>query len=195
MAFVDHKDREIHCKLVYYGPGLGGKTTNLQYVYTKTRPEVKGRMISHATETERMLFFSFTPLSLGDIRGYRPRFHMYTVPGPVFYDASRKLVLKDADGVVFVADSQAERFEANVESLESLESNLALHGLAPAEVPLVLQYNKRDLPGALPVAELDKGLNAREVPALEAVATTGVGVFDTLKAIARLVLEVERAKG
>ncbi len=189
MSFIDHKLREINCKLVYYGPGLGGKTSNLQYVFNKTRPEAKTKLISLATETERTLFFSFIPLSLVEIRGYRVRFHLYTVPGPVFYDTSRQLILKGVDGVVFVADSQEERLEADVESLENLESNLAIHGYDLAKVPLVLQYNKRDLPSAVAVAELDRELNTFKRPAFEAVATTGVGVFETLKAIAKPVVQ------
>lgn len=193
MSFIDHKLREINCKLVYYGPGLAGKTSNLQFVYNKTRPEAKSKMISLATETERTLFFSFIPLSLAEIRGYRVRFHLYTVPGPVFYDTSRQLILKGVDGVVFVADSQEERFEADVESLENLESNLAVHGYELAKVPLVLQYNKRDLPGAVAVAELDRELNTLGRPAFEAVASAGVGVFETLKGIARQVVQGLRA--
>jgi mutual gliding-motility protein MglA len=188
MSFINYSSREINCKIVYYGPGLCGKTTNLQYVYAKTNPEAKGKMISLATETERTLFFDFLPLSLGEIRGFKTRFHLYTVPGQVFYDASRKLILKGVDGVVFVADSQLERMEANLESVENLRTNLAEQGYDLDRLPYVVQYNKRDLPSAVSVEELQRAINSRNVPAYAAVAPTGVGVFDTLKAIAKQVL-------
>jgi signal recognition particle receptor subunit beta len=188
MSFINYSSREINCKIVYYGPGLCGKTTNLQYIYTKTNPEAKGKMISLATETERTLFFDFLPLSLGEIRGFKTRFHLYTVPGQVFYDASRKLILKGVDGVVFVADSQIERMEANIESLDNLRVNLQDQGYNLDKIPYVVQYNKRDLPNSAPMDELKKLLNPTTVPEYEAVATTGVGVFDTLKAVAKLVL-------
>ena len=194
MSFINYSSREINCKIVYYGPGLCGKTTNLQYVYAKTNPDAKGKMISLATETERTLFFDFLPLSLGEIRGFKTRFHLYTVPGQVFYDASRKLILKGVDGVVFVADSQIERMEANLESVENLRVNLAEHGYDLDRIPYVVQYNKRDLPNAATVDELRRLLNGRGVPDYEAVAPTGVGVFDTLKAVAKLVLQ-ELKKG
>ncbi len=188
MSFINYAQREINCKLVYYGPGLCGKTTNLQYIYNKTNPDAKGKMISLATETERTLFFDFLPLSLGEIRGFKTRFHLYTVPGQVFYDASRKLILKGVDGVVFVADSQVARTEANIESYENLASNLQEQGYDLNKIPFVVQYNKRDMPEVLSVEELRKICNPRTVPDFEAVATTGVGVFDTLKALAKLVL-------
>jgi signal recognition particle receptor subunit beta len=188
MSFINYSSREINCKIVYYGPGLCGKTTNLQYVYAKTNPEAKGKMISLATETERTLFFDFLPLSLGEIRGFKTRFHLYTVPGQVFYDASRKLILKGVDGVVFVADSQLERMEANLESVENLRVNLAEQGYDLDRVPYVVQYNKRDLANAVSLEELQRALNPRGVPSYAAVASTGVGVFDTLKSIAKLVL-------
>ncbi len=188
MSFINYSSREINCKIVYYGPGLCGKTTNLQYIYAKTSPEAKGKMISLATETERTLFFDFLPLSLGEIRGFRTRFHLYTVPGQVFYDASRKLILKGVDGVVFVADSQLDRMEANIESLDNLRSNLIEQGYNLDKLPYVVQYNKRDLPSVVPVDELREVLNPTKVTEYEAVATTGVGVFDTLKAVAKLVL-------
>lgn len=188
MSFINYSSREINCKIVYYGPGLCGKTTNLQYIYNKTNPEAKGKMISLATETERTLFFDFLPLSLGEIRGFRTRFHLYTVPGQVFYDASRKLILKGVDGVVFCADSQIERIEANIESLENLRENLIEQGYDLDKVPYVVQFNKRDLPNAAPLAELQEMLNPTNVISFEAVATSGQGVFDTLKAIAKLVL-------
>jgi signal recognition particle receptor subunit beta len=188
MSFINYSSREINCKIVYYGPGLCGKTTNLQYVYAKTNPDAKGKMISLATETERTLFFDFLPLSLGEIRGFKTRFHLYTVPGQVFYDASRKLILKGVDGVVFVADSQIERMEANLESVENLRVNLAEQGYDLDKIPYVVQYNKRDLPNVATVDELRRLINPRSVPEYQAVAPTGVGVFDTLKAVAKLVL-------
>ncbi len=194
MSFINYSSREINCKIVYYGPGLCGKTTNLQYIYNKTNPEAKGKMISLATETERTLFFDFLPLSLGEIRGFKTRFHLYTVPGQVFYDASRKLILKGVDGVVFVADSQIERMEANLESLENLRTNLAEQGYDLDKIPFVIQYNKRDLPNAATMDELKRLLNPRAVPDFETSATIGTGVFDTLKAIAKLVL-TELKKG
>ena len=194
MSFINYSSREINCKIVYYGPGLCGKTTNLQYVYAKTNPDAKGKMISLATETERTLFFDFLPLSLGEIRGFKTRFHLYTVPGQVFYDASRKLILKGVDGVVFVADSQIERMEANLESNENLRVNLAEQGYDLDKLPYVIQYNKRDLPNVATVDELKRLINPRGVPEFQAVAPTGVGVFDTLKAVAKLVLR-ELQKG
>ncbi len=195
MAFINYSAREINCKLVYYGPGLCGKTTNLRYIYEKTAADAKGKMISLATETERTLFFDFLPLALGEIRGFKTRFHLYTVPGQVFYDASRKLILKGVDGVVFVADSQEERFEANVESLENLKANLREQGYDYDRIPAVLQYNKRDLPNAVSVESLREVLNPTgKVPDFEAAAQSGKGVFETLKALARLVLQ-ELKKG
>jgi signal recognition particle receptor subunit beta len=194
MSFINYSSREINCKIVYYGPGLCGKTTNLQFIYNKTNPEAKGKMISLATETERTLFFDFLPLSLGEIRGFKTRFHLYTVPGQVFYDASRKLILKGVDGVVFVADSQLERSEANMESLENLRTNLADQGYDLDKIPFVVQYNKRDLPNATSLQELRQLLNPRGVPDFEGAAVQGVGVFETLKAIAKLVL-IELKKG
>jgi signal recognition particle receptor subunit beta len=194
MSFINYASREINCKIVYYGPGLCGKTTNLQYVYQKTAPDAKGKMISLATETERTLFFDFLPLSLGEIRGFKTRFHLYTVPGQVFYDASRKLILKGVDGVVFVADSQEERIDANIESLENLRINLKEQGYDLDKLPYIIQYNKRDLPGAMTIEELRLELNTTNVPEFEACATTGEGVFETLKAVAKLIL-VDLKKG
>ena len=188
MSFINYSSREINCKIVYYGPGLCGKTTNLQHIYTKTNPDVKGKMISLATETERTLFFDFLPLALGEIRGFKTRFHLYTVPGQVFYDASRKLILKGVDGVVFVADSQVERMEANVESLDNLRVNLAEQGYELDKIPYVIQYNKRDLPNAAPIEEVRKLLNPSGIPDFEACAQSGEGVFETLKAVAKGVL-------
>lgn len=194
MSFINYSAREINCKIVYYGPGLCGKTTNLQHIYKKVDPAAKGKLISLATETERTLFFDFMPLHLGEIRGFKVRLHLYTVPGQVFYDASRKLILKGADGIVFVADSQLERMESNIESLQNLEQNLGEQGLSLEKLPFVLQYNKRDLPNVVSVEDLQRALNARNVPWYEATATTGVGVFETLKAIAKLVLQELKKK-
>ncbi|HEV2113504.1 MAG TPA: GTPase domain-containing protein [Terriglobales bacterium] len=194
MSFINFAAREINCKIVYYGAGLGGKTTNLQYVFDKTTDKSKGKMISLATETDRTLFFDFLPLDLGTVRGFKTRFHLYTVPGQVFYDASRKLILRGVDGVVFVADSQEERMDANVEALENLKDNLKEHGYDFGKIPYVLQLNKRDLPTALPVDTLKKELQKRGEPVLEAVAYQGTGVFETLKEVARQVL-VELKKG
>ena len=196
MSFINYSSREINCKIVYYGPGLCGKTTNLQYIYSKTNPDLKGKMISLATETERTLFFDFLPLALGQIRGFRTRFHLYTVPGQVFYDASRKLILKGVDGVVFVADSQIERMEANVESLENLRLNLAEQGYDLDKIPCVIQHNKRDLPNAAPLEEMQRILNPSGLIEFEACATKGTGVFETLKAVARSVLrELKQMSG
>jgi mutual gliding-motility protein MglA len=188
MSFINYMAREINCKIVYYGPGLCGKTTNLQYIYEKTNPTAKGKMISLATETERTLFFDFLPIALGEIRGFKTRFHLYTVPGQVFYDASRKLILKGVDGVIFVADSQIERLEANQESVENLRTTLAEQGYVLDKLPYVVQYNKRDLPNVVPVEELRALINPTNVPDYEGSARTGVGVFETLKAVSKLVL-------
>jgi hypothetical protein len=188
MSFINYASREINCKIVYYGPGLCGKTTNLQFIYSKTNPDLKGKMISLATETERTLFFDFLPLALGEIRGFKTRFHLYTVPGQVFYDASRKLILKGVDGVVFVADSQIERMEANLESVDNLKLNLAEQGYELDKTPYIVQYNKRDLPNAAPLDEIRRLLNPTGVPDFEACAPSGKGVFETLKAVARSVL-------
>ena len=188
MPFINFPAREINCKLVYYGPGLGGKTANLQWVYDHTGSNQKGKMVSLATETDRTLFFDFLPLVLGTVRGFRTRFHLYTVPGQVFYEASRRLILKGADGVVFVADSQEERLDANLETLDNLREHLKDHNLDFNTIPYVLQLNKRDLPNILSVEELKKQLTVKGEPTLEAVAVTGQGVFDTLKEVAKLVL-------
>jgi mutual gliding-motility protein MglA len=188
MSFINYMAREINCKIVYYGPGLCGKTTNLHFIYERTNPGAKGKMISLATETERTLFFDFLPLSLGEIRGFKTRFHLYTVPGQVFYDASRKLILKGVDGVIFVADSQVERLEANQESVDNLRTNLTEQGYSLDKIPYVVQYNKRDLPNAVDVQELRELVNPTKVPDFEAVARSGEGVFETLKAVSKLVL-------
>lgn len=189
MSMINYASREINCKLVYYGPGLGGKTTNLEYVYNKVNPETRGKLISLATEQERTLFFDFLPVDLGAIRGFKTRFHLYTVPGQVYYNASRRLILKGVDGLVFVADSQAERMDANIAAMENLYENLADYGYDPLQIPLVLQWNKRDLESAVPVPELSAQLNPSQLPEFEAIAIRGQGVFDTLKAVSKLVLK------
>jgi mutual gliding-motility protein MglA len=189
MSMINYASREINCKIVYYGPGLGGKTTNLEYVYEKVAPTTRGKLISLATETERTLFFDFLPVDLGTIRGFKTRFHLYTVPGQVYYNASRKLILKGVDGVVFVADSQVERLDANVESMHNLYDNLAEYGFDIRKLPFVIQYNKRDLPNICTVRELEGTLNPDTVPHFEAVGSRGIGVFDTLKAVSKLVVK------
>ncbi len=221
MSMINYASKEINCKLVYYGPGLGGKTTNLELVYSKVNPDARGKMVSLATETERTLFFDFLPVDLGTIRGFKTRFHLYTVPGQVYYNASRKLILKGVDGVVFVADSQVERMEANIESMQNLYDNMAEHGYDLTMKPFVIQYNKRDLPNAAPIKDLEAQLNPgwpvedpdrqkplpdpynegrmlveqvdgtwiERAPYLESVAVAGDGVFDTLRAVAKLVLK------
>ena len=195
MSFINFAAREINCKIVYYGAGLGGKTTNLQVIYQKTADQQKGKMISLATETERTLFFDFLPLDLGSVRGFKTRIHLYTVPGQVFYDASRKLILRGVDGIVFVADSQEQRMDANVEALENLMSNLQEHGYDFNKIPYVLQLNKRDLPNILSPEALNKELRKMNEAVVEAVAFQGVGVFETLKEIARQVLTELKAGG
>jgi len=188
VSFINYSSREINVKIVYYGPGLCGKTTNLQFIYRRTNPDQKGKLISLATETERTLFFDFLPLALGEIKGFKIRFHLYTVPGQVFYAASRKLILKGVDGIVFVADSQLERMESNMESIDDLRINLAEQGYELDKLPFTIQYNKRDLPNIVPVEDMDRVLNPRDVQWFEGVAVTGKGVFETLKAVARQVL-------
>jgi mutual gliding-motility protein MglA len=189
VSLINYSSREINCKIVYYGPGLCGKTTNLQHIYSRVPQETRGKMISLATEMDRTLFFDFLPIELGQIRGFRTRFHLYTVPGQVYYNASRKLILKGVDGIVFVADSQIDRFEANIESFMNMLDNLAEHDLSLERVPFVMQYNKRDLPRVVPVDDLERELNPRKAPYFEAVALRGTGVFDTLKVACKLVLK------
>ncbi|HEX7117347.1 MAG TPA: ADP-ribosylation factor-like protein [Longimicrobiales bacterium] len=189
MSMINYASREINCKIVYYGPGLCGKTTNLEYIYGRVNPETRGKLISLATESERTLFFDFLPVDLGSIRGFKTRFHLYTVPGQVYYNASRRLILKGVDGVVFVADSKSDRMDANLASLQNLYENLQEYGFDPVKVPQVIQYNKRDLPDAVPVEELRGQLNPGGIPDFEAVATEGTGVFDTLRAVSKLVIQ------
>ncbi len=188
MSFVNYHSKEINCKIVYYGPGLGGKTTNIQHVYQKTSGDSKGKIISLNNENERTLFFDFLPLDLGEIRGFKTRFHLYTVPGQVFYEASRKLILRGVDGVVFVADSQVERLDANLESLKSLESNLLEQGYDMSQIPIIMQWNKRDLPNVMSAEDLSEKLNKWNLQEFEAIATQGNGVFESLKHISKLVL-------
>jgi signal recognition particle receptor subunit beta len=189
MALVNHTTREINAKIVYYGPGLCGKTTNIHLIYHRIAPGQRGKLISLATETDRTLFFDFLPVELGTIKNYKVRFHLYTVPGQVFYNATRKLVLKGADGVIFVADSQRAMLDANVESMANLRDNFADQGVNLNDFPVVIQYNKRDLPDVMSVEELNTALNTRDVPHYEAVAMTGEGVLKTFTAISKLVLQ------
>lgn len=188
MSLINYSSREINCKVVYYGPGLGGKTTNIQYVYEKLAPETKGKLVTLATEMDRTLFFDFLPLELGEGKGFKTRFHLYTVPGQVYYNASRKLILRGVDGIVFVADSSESRFDANIEALYNLHENLKEYDLSLDEIPFVMQWNKRDMPDAIPVDELNAELNPEGFENFEAVAVNGVGVFDTLKCVAKQVL-------
>ncbi len=189
MSMINYASREINCKLVYYGTGLGGKTTTLEYVYSRVDPDAKGKMISLATETERTLFFDFLPIDLGEVKGFKTRFHLYTVPGQVYYNASRKLILKGVDGVIFVADSQRERMEANIEAMHNLYENLESYGYDLTKIPFAVQYNKRDLSNAMEVEELRSQLNPGNVPDFEGVAIEGKGVFETLGAVSKLVVQ------
>lgn len=190
MSFFNHNAKEIHCKIVYYGPSLGGKTTNLQWVYQNTADDQKSKLVALNTDVERTLFFDFLPLNIGDIRGYKTRFHLYSVPGQVVYDASRKLILKGLDGIIFVADSQSERMEENLEALHNLEKNLEAQSYNIREVPLLIQYNKRDLPNAANVHELRRALNHFNAPEFEATANEGKGVMESLKSISKSIIHV-----
>jgi len=189
MSMINYASREINCKIVYYGTGLGGKTTNLEYIYSRVNPDTKGKMISLATESERTLFFDFLPIDLGEVRGFKTRFHLYTVPGQVYYNASRRLILKGVDGLVFVADSQASRAEANIEAMHNLYENLETYGYQLDKIPFAIQYNKRDMPGILPVAELRAQINPMGVPDFEGTAVEGKGVFETLSCVSKLVIQ------
>ncbi len=188
MSMINYASREINCKIVYYGTGLGGKTTNLEYIYSRVNPDTKGKMISLATETERTLFFDFLPIDLGEVRGFKTRFHLYTVPGQVYYNASRRLILKGVDGLVFVADSQASRAEANIESMHNLYENLETYGYDLESIPFAIQYNKRDMDGILSPEELRSQINPMGVPDFEGVAIEGNGVFETLSCVSKLVI-------
>lgn len=190
MSFINYNAKEIHCKVVYYGPSLGGKTTNIQWVYQKTAEDQKSKLVALNTDIERTLFFDFLPLNIGDIRGFKTRFHLYTVPGQVVYDASRKLILKGLDGVIFVADSQIERMDENLESLRNLERNLEQQGYDIREIPLIMQYNKRDLPNVASLAELRSALNPYNAPEVESCASEGRGVFESLKTASKSIINV-----
>ncbi|MDD3803213.1 MAG: GTPase domain-containing protein [bacterium] len=189
MSVINYSSREITFKIVYYGTGLGGKTTNLKVIYNKVSPDQKGKMISLATEMDRTLFFDFLPMDIGSVKGFKTKFQLYTVPGQIYYNASRKLILKGVDGIVFVADSQVERFEDNIESIDNLLENLQEHNLKIEDIPFVLQYNKRDLPNISSLDDLQKSINPWNVPYFEAVATQGIGVFETLKAVSKMILQ------
>lgn len=188
MSFINYNAKEIHCKIVYYGPSLGGKTTNLQWIYQKSVAQDRSDLVELPTDVERTLFFDFLPMEIGEIRGFKTRFHLYTVPGQVVYDASRRLILKGLDGVVFVADSQAERMEENLQSLRNLELNLEQQGYDLRNLPFAMQYNKRDLPNALPIAELRNALNSYNAPDFEGRAREGVGVFEALRTTSKAVI-------
>ncbi|NBU21334.1 gliding-motility protein MglA [bacterium] len=188
MSFINYTSKEINCKVIYFGAGLGGKTTNVQFIYEHTQRQERGKLVSLSTENERTLFFDFLPLSIGDIRGYNTRFHLYTVPGQTFYEVSRQFILKGVDGIVFVVDSQPERMGANIESFESLEKGLEKQGYDIHKIPLVFQYNKRDLPGAISIPELEATFNPMRRPYFEAIASSGQGVMETLQSISQLVI-------
>ncbi len=190
MSFINHNAKEIHCKIVYYGPSLGGKTTNIQWVYQTLAQDQRSKLVALNTEIERTLFFDFLPLEVGEIRGFQTRFHLYTVPGQVIYDASRKLILKGLDGVVFVVDSQADRLEENIESMKNLEKNLQQQGYNIREVPLIIQYNKRDLPNALPLKDLRRHLNLYNAQEVEASAFEGKGVLESFKLVSKNIIQI-----
>lgn len=194
MSFLNYSTREINFKIVYYGPGLSGKTTNIKFIYDKIKRDNKGKLVSLATETERTLFFDFFPLDLGTIKEYKVKFHLYTVPGQIYYSASRKLILKGVDGLVFVADSQRERFEANIESLNDMLENMKEYRIDFGAIPYVLQLNKRDLPNVTPASELIQTLRRKDEPVMEAVALKGDGVVETLKAISKLIMVDVKSK-
>ena len=189
MSFINYASKEINCKIVYYGPAFSGKTTNLQYIYGKTHPDAKGKMVTLTTETERTLYFDFLPLSLGTIRGFNIRFHLYTVPGQAYFDDSRKLILKGVDGIVFVADSQKQRLEEDVKSFENLKENMNIQGYQLESIPFVLQYNKRDDPDALALEIIKNALHTPlQIVEIEAIASRGIGVFETLRTVSKLIL-------
>jgi mutual gliding-motility protein MglA len=195
MSFINYAAKEINCKVIYFGPGLSGKTTNIQYIYEQAQAESRGKLVTLSTENERTLFFDFLPLAVGDHRGYKTRFHLYTVPGQTFYEVSRQFILKGVDGIVFVADSQSERMEANIESFESLEKSLDRQGYDLGKLPLVLQYNKRDLQGAVPVRELEATFNPSRRPYFEAVASRGAGVMETLQSVSQWIMRELKGGG
>lgn len=188
MSFINYASKEINCKIVYVGAGLCGKTTNVQYIYEHTQQDLRGKLVTLSTENERTLFFDFLPLAVGDVRGYKTRFHLYTIPGQTFYEVSRQFILKGVDGIVFVVDSQAERMEANLEAFDSLRKSLDRQGYDLEKVPLVFQYNKRDLPGAISLSELEATFNSMRRPHFEAVAHRGLGVMETLQAVSQAII-------
>jgi signal recognition particle receptor subunit beta len=189
MSFINFATKEINCKIVYYGPGLSGKTVNIKWIFGHVRPENRGELVTLATETERTLFFDFVPIEISNVKGFKVRFHLYTTPGQIIYQASRKLILKGVDGIVFVADSQEERHDANLDTLDDMVDNLEEYKINIEEIPLVIQYNKRDLPNALPVDILRRDLNRWNRPDFEAVAIKGIGVLETFKEITKQVLK------
>jgi len=188
MSFINFATKEINCKIVYYGPGLSGKTVNIEWIYNHVRPENRGEMVTLATETERTLFFDFVPIEVSNVKGFKVRFHLYTTPGQIIYQASRKLILKGVDGIVFVADSQEERHDANLDTLDDMIENFEEYKIDIEEIPLVFQYNKRDLPNILPVEILRRDLNRWNRPDFEAIAIKGTGVLETFKEITKQVL-------
>lgn len=190
MAFINQEAKEIHCKVVYYGPSLGGKTTNIQWIYQKTSGQGQSDLVAFNTNPERTLFFDFLPMNVGEFRGLKTRFHLYTVPGQVVYDASRKLILKGLDGVIFVADSQLERMDENIEALKNLEKNLEQQGYDIRKIPLVIQYNKRDLPNVASVAELRTALNRYNAPDFESTASIGRGVLESLTTVSKQIITI-----
>lgn len=195
MSFINYASHEINCKIVYFGPGLCGKTTNVQFVYEQTQAESRGKLVTLSTENERTLFFDFLPLAIGEVRGYQTRFHLYTIPGQTFYEVSRQFILKGVDGIVFVADSDPERMEANLESYEDLQKSLERAGYDINKIPLVLQYNKRDLPDAVSIREMDATFNPAHRPYFEAVASRGEGVMETLQSISQWIIRELKGGG
>ncbi len=195
MSLINYATKEVNCKIIYFGPGLSGKTTNIQYIYENTQADLRGKLVTLSSENERTLFFDFLPLAVGDVRGYKTRLHLYTIPGQTFYETSRQFILKGVDGVVFVADSQPERMEANIESFEALERSLEQQGYDMKKLPLVLQYNKRDMPEAVSLSELEGTFNSTHRPFFEAVANKGQGVMETLQAVSQSIIKELRGGG
>jgi mutual gliding-motility protein MglA len=195
VSFINYASKEINCKIVYFGPGLSGKTTNVQYIFEHAHENQRGKLVTLSTENERTLFFDFLPLDIGEVRGYKTRFHLYTIPGQTFYEVSQQFILKGIDGVVFVADSQAERMEANIESFEALQKHLEQQGYDLAKLPLVFQYNKRDMRGVVAVSEMEATFNPMRRPFFEAVANRGQGVMETLQAVSQWVIRELKGGG
>lgn len=195
MSFINYASKEINCKVVYFGPGLSGKTTNVQYIYEQTQADQRGKLVTLSTENERTLFFDFLPLAIGEVRGYTTRFHLYTIPGQTFYEVSRQFILKGVDGIVFVADSDPERMEANIESYEDLQKSLERAGYDINKIPLVLQYNKRDLPDAVSIREMEATFNPMHRPHFEAMANRGEGVMETLQSVSQWIIRELKGGG